>query len=239
MRTSSTSCSRAVCDCFDGAGKTTFAREFLPQEAHCPDFINADLIAAGLSPFDPEAAALRAGRLMLEEIAARVAAGRGFAFETTLSGRAYARQIPDWRRLGYHVKLIFLSLPNAEMAVARVSARVAQGGHSIQDDVVRRRFDAGLRHFHGLYQTLGQRLGAVRQFRQRAVDDRRERQPMTSPSRLRDPDLLQAGVALQRAALKAQQLSRQTGTPCYVWRDGRIVNIGAPAGRPPKATVAG
>ena len=135
----------------NGAGKTTFAREFLPQEAHCPDFINADLIAAGLSPFNPEAAALRAGRLMLEEITSRVAQGRGFAFETTLSGRAYALQIPAWRQRGYRVKLISLSLPSAEMAVARVSARVAQGGHSIPDAVVRRRFDAGLRNFHSLY----------------------------------------------------------------------------------------
>ena len=77
----------------NGAGKTTFARDFLPQEAHCPDFINADLIAAGLSPFRPEAMALRAGRLMLEEIAERVRRGESFAFETTLSGLAYARAI--------------------------------------------------------------------------------------------------------------------------------------------------
>ncbi len=138
----------------NGAGKTTFAREYLPQEAHCPDFINADLIAAGLSPFQPEAAAVRAGRLMLEEIALRLGQGRGFAFETTLSGRTYARQIPVWRRHGYHVKLVFLSLPSAELALARVSARVAQGGHSIPGDVVRRRFDAGLRHFHDLYKPL-------------------------------------------------------------------------------------
>jgi predicted ABC-type ATPase len=138
----------------NGAGKTTFAREFLPQEAHCPDFINADLIAAGLSPFNPEAAALRAGRVMLEEIASRVAQRRGFAFETTLSGRAYARQIPAWRAQGYHVKLVCLSLHSAEMAVARVSARVAQGGHSIPDEVIRRRFDTGLRNFHGLYKRL-------------------------------------------------------------------------------------
>lgn len=138
----------------NGAGKTTFAREFLPQEAHCPDFINADLIAAGLSPFNPDAAALRAGRLMLDEIDSRVARWRSFAYETTLSGRAYAPQIPAWRQQGYHVKLIFLSLPSAEMAVARVSARVAQGGHSIPDAVVRRRFDTGLRNFHVLYKRL-------------------------------------------------------------------------------------
>lgn len=87
----------------NGAGKTTFAREFLPQEAHCPDFINADLIAAGLSPFSPEAAARRAGRLMLEEMVSRVERGRGFALETTLSGLSYARHIREWRKRGYHV----------------------------------------------------------------------------------------------------------------------------------------
>ena len=138
----------------NGAGKTTFAREYLPQEAHCPDFINADLIAAGLSPFNPEAAALRAGRLMLEEIASRVSRGHDFAFETTLSGRAYARQIPLWRSQGYHVKLIFLSLPSVEMAIARVSTRVAQGGHAIPEAVIRRRFTAGMQNFHNVYKAL-------------------------------------------------------------------------------------
>jgi predicted ABC-type ATPase len=83
----------------NGAGKTTFAREFLPQEAHCPVFINADLIAAGLSPFQPEAASMRAGRLMLEEIAVKLANRQNFAFETTLSGHAYARHIPEWKAL--------------------------------------------------------------------------------------------------------------------------------------------
>ncbi|MBP7053069.1 MAG: AAA family ATPase [Phycisphaerae bacterium] len=138
----------------NGAGKTTFAREFLPQEAGCPDFINVDLIAAGLSPFDPDRAALRAGRIMLEEIKRRVLTGESFAFETTLSGHNYARAIPRWREAGYHVKLIFLSLPTADVAVARVAARVSQGGHSIPEEVIRRRFDAGLRNFGRLYRML-------------------------------------------------------------------------------------
>ena len=138
----------------NGAGKTTFAREFLPREAGCPDFINVDLIAAGLSPFDPERLALRAGRLMLEEIHRRVRQGASFAFETTLAGRNYARWIPRWRAAGYHVKLIFLSLPTADLAAARVAARVANGGHDVPETVVRRRFDAGLRNFKTLYQGL-------------------------------------------------------------------------------------
>ena len=138
----------------NGAGKTTFAREFLPREAGCPDFINVDLIATGLSPFDPERAALRAGRLMLEEIHHRVHQGRSFAFETTLAGRNYARWIPQWRAAGYHVKLIFLSLPTADLAAARVATRVVQGGHDVPETVVRRRFDVGLRNFETLYQGL-------------------------------------------------------------------------------------
>ena len=138
----------------NGAGKTTFAREFLPREAGCPDFINMDLIAAGLSPFAPEQAALRAGRLMVQEIRQRVRRGLSFAFETTLSGRHYARMIPVWRAAGYHVKLIFLELPTADLAVARVRSRVAQGGHNVPEPVVRRRFRAGLRNFLDLYRGL-------------------------------------------------------------------------------------
>src|SRR5712691_7628111 len=89
----------------NGAGKTTFALEFLPREADCPDFINVDLIAAGLSPFDPDRAAIRAGRLMLAEIRDRVRKGSSFAFETTLSGHGYAQMIPRWRRYGYYLTL--------------------------------------------------------------------------------------------------------------------------------------
>jgi predicted ABC-type ATPase len=135
----------------NGAGKTTFARSFLPEEAQCPRFINADLIAAGLSPFAPEAAAIKAGRLMLEEIAECARRGESFAFETTLSGLGYLAHIRRWREQGYHVSLFFLSLPDADAAVARVAGRVRQGGHHIPEDVIRRRFAAGLRNFEQSY----------------------------------------------------------------------------------------
>ena len=138
----------------NGTGKTTFAREFLPREAGCPDFINVDLIAAGLSPFAPEQAALRAGRLMIQEIRRRVRQGESFAFETTLSGRHYARLIPRWRAAGYHVKLVFLALPTADLAVARVKARVSQGGHDVPEAVICRRFDNGFRNFQDVYRAL-------------------------------------------------------------------------------------
>ena len=138
----------------NGAGKTTFAREYLLKEAHCPDFVNVDLIAAGLSPFDPARAAIRAGRIMLAEIQRRIRKGESFAFETTLSGHMYARLIPEWRSADYQVRLIFLSLPNPEIAVARVAARVTQGGRHVASAVVRRRFDSGLRNFQDVYMEL-------------------------------------------------------------------------------------
>lgn len=137
----------------NGAGKTTFARSFLPEEAQCPRFINADLIAAGLSPFAPEAAALKAGRLMLEEIANFVRRGESFSFETTLSGLGYLARIRQWRTQGYHISLFFLCLPDAETAIARVAERVRQGGHDIPEAVIRRRFAAGLRNLESTYKS--------------------------------------------------------------------------------------
>jgi len=138
----------------DSTASTRESLEFLPREADCPDFINVDLIAAGLSPFYPDRAAIRAGRLMLTEIQSRVRKGSSFAFETTLSGHSYAQMIPRWRKAGYYVKLIFLNLPTPELAVARVAARVAQGGHHVPEHVIRRRFDRSLRNFRELYSPL-------------------------------------------------------------------------------------
>ena len=112
----------------NGAGKTTFATEFLTNEAHCPVFVNADLVAAGLSPFGSGQVAVQAARLMLRQIDAHTRQGRSFAFETTLSGHRHARRIPCWREQGYRVKLFFLRLPTPEAAIARVAKRVSEGG---------------------------------------------------------------------------------------------------------------
>ena len=138
----------------NGAGKTTFATEFLPHEAGCPIFVNADLIAAGLSPFRSSLVAVQAGRLMLKQIDEHAQRGRSFAFETTLSGRGYARRIPRWREQGYRVKLFFLGLPTPEAAIARVRQRVLEGGHDVPEPVVRRRFHAGWRNFERIYRDL-------------------------------------------------------------------------------------
>ncbi|MDR1424609.1 MAG: hypothetical protein LBI92_08410 [Azoarcus sp.] len=134
-----------------GAGKTTFARTFLPNEAACPRYINADLIAVGLSPFAPEAAASRAGRLALQEIHDCARRGESFAFEATLSGLSYLHLIAQWQREGYRVHMFFLDLASAEASLARVRERVHQGGLAIPEETVRRRFEAGRRNFEQHY----------------------------------------------------------------------------------------
>ena len=138
-------------------------REFLPNEADCPLFVNAGLIADGLSPFDPSAVAVRAGRLMLKEIDRHARSGVSFSFETTLAGRRYAQLIPRWQRSGYRVHLIFLKLRNELLAVARVTARVTQRGHSVPEDVIRRRFKQGWRNSENVYRGLVL-MAVVRQF---------------------------------------------------------------------------
>ena len=135
----------------NGAGKTTFALTYLRGEARRLPFLNADLIAAGLAPFGSRHSDVLAGRLMLEEIDRLIAEGRSFAIETTLAGRGYLRRIEQWRRMGYRVTLLFLSLPSPGLAIERVRQRVAQGGHNIPEEVIRRRFEAGLKNLHDVY----------------------------------------------------------------------------------------
>ena len=138
----------------NGSGKTTFAKEYLPKFAKCLEFLNADLIAAGLSPFAPERENVRAGRILLTRIRELSQAGIDFGFETTLAGRNHAKQLYRMKSLGYRIVLIFLWLPDANLAVNRVASRVLQGGHNIPEVDIRRRFDSGLRNFFDLYQAL-------------------------------------------------------------------------------------
>ncbi len=138
----------------NGAGKTTFALEYLPNEGACSIFVNADLIAEGLSPLAPEIVAVRAGRLMLDEIRRHANDGKSFAFESTLAGKRYAQLIPRWQSNAYRVHLIFLRLYNEELAIERVANRVAQGGHDVPREVIRRRFRQGARNFEEIYRAL-------------------------------------------------------------------------------------
>jgi len=130
----------------NGAGKTTFALEYLLQVEGCTNFVNADLLAAGLSPLAPERELLIASRLFLREIEERIAARDSFAFETTLSGRSYLRLVAQLRRDGWRVALIYLALPSALMSKLRVAERVAHGGHNIPAADIERRFPRSLRH---------------------------------------------------------------------------------------------
>ncbi len=130
----------------NGAGKTTFALEYLPQVAGCTRFINADLIAAGLSPLAPERELLAASRLFLREIEERIAAREDFAFETTLAGRIYLHLVERLQHDGWRVELIYLALPSVEMSKLRVAERVAHGGHNIPVEDIGRRFPRSLRH---------------------------------------------------------------------------------------------
>jgi predicted ABC-type ATPase len=138
----------------NGAGKTTFAVQFLPQYARCPHFVNPDLIAQGLSPFSPRAAAIRAGRLVLEQIHQFANRGVDFAFETTLSGKLYVDLFKSLKSKGYKINIFFLWIPEAELGASRIQARVAQGGHDVPVRDVLRRFKRSIRNFFKLYQSL-------------------------------------------------------------------------------------
>lgn len=138
----------------NGAGKTTFATRFLPKIADCRNFINADLIAKGLSPFNVDAAAMQAGRLFLGNILEHVRRESGFGFETTLSGMGYVRLFKNLRLKGYAIRLYFLWIPGVPLALKRIAGRVRLGGHNVPVEVVRRRYGKGLRNLFRTYMDL-------------------------------------------------------------------------------------
>lgn len=138
----------------NGAGKTTFAREYLSRERGVLHFVNADLIAGGLSPLRPELAARQAGRLVLAELNRLSKAREDFAFESTLSGRTYLRMIERWKAGGYRIEIVFLSLPSVGLALQRIMARVRQGGHDVPRADVERRFDRSWNNFVDSYREL-------------------------------------------------------------------------------------
>jgi len=138
----------------NGSGKTTFAKKFLPEYAKCPNFVNADLIAQGLSPFSPRIAAMKAGRLVLREIRNYAEKGADFAFETTLAGKSYVLLFKELKKKNYHLHLFFLWVPSPELALARIRERVAEGGHDVPPQDVRRRFHRGIQNLFKLYKSL-------------------------------------------------------------------------------------
>jgi predicted ABC-type ATPase len=138
----------------NGAGKTTFARRYLPENAGMVHFVNADLIASGMSPLKPEIAAIAAARMVLGELDRLVTGRADFAFETTLSGLTYVRRLKSWKRAGYRIDIVYLKLSSSRLAVRRVAARVRQGGHNVPQADVVRRFVRSWDNFHRVYRAL-------------------------------------------------------------------------------------
>lgn len=135
----------------NGAGKTTASYTILPEILDCKEFVNADEIARGISPFQPEKAGIEAGRLMLKRINKLLASGESFAFETTFSTRSYVQFIERAKKLDYQVSCLFFWLYSEELAISRVQTRVKEGGHHIPEDVIRRRYKNGLKNLFNLY----------------------------------------------------------------------------------------
>lgn len=138
----------------NGAGKTTFARRYLPENAGVIHFVNADLIAGGLSPLKPQLAAIAAARMVLREIDRLAAERLDFGFETTLSGLSYAQRVRAWKRSGYLVEIVYLRLRSTQLALRRIAARVRQGGHAVPRSDVVRRFSRSWENFERIYRPL-------------------------------------------------------------------------------------
>lgn len=241
----------------NGAGKTTYARRFLPEELRVAEFVNADLIAAGLSPFAPDRAAFEAGRLMLRRLRELAGRGEDFSFETTLSGRAYAPLLRDMRAAGYRIWLDFLWIPSLDVTRSRVRQRVAKGGHDIPDGVQLRRFHLGVRNLAELYRPLVQRwrllentgetphLVAEEQDGRLEVSDvpllaRIEREasirimPELPPFSVEEPSVFQPDAntrasmrAMRKAFADAVLENLRFGLPVIQYRDGKVVEVPA------------
>jgi len=135
----------------NGAGKTTASYTILPEILDCKEFVNADEIAKGLSPFQPEKVAIEAGRIMLNRIRELIDMSEDFAFETTLSTRSYIHTVDKAKKKGYNVILLFFWLQKIDLAIERVRERVKEGGHNIPEDVIRRRYHKGINNLFNLY----------------------------------------------------------------------------------------
>lgn len=135
----------------NGAGKTTASFTLLPELLNCNEFVNADEIAKGLSPFHPESAAIQAGRLMLARINNLLTEDIDFAFETTLSTKSYKNIVLKAKTQGYQITLLFFWLRTVNLAIKRVETRVREGGHNIPEDIIKRRYENGLKNFFNIF----------------------------------------------------------------------------------------
>ena len=213
----------------NGAGKSTTAAAILREALAVHEFVNADTIAQGLSAFDEPAAAIRAGRIMLERIRQLGRERQDFAFETTLASRSLAHWIAHLRIQGYRVEIVFLRLASAELAVARVACRVRSGGHGVPEAIIRRRFERGLKNLHELYLPLADSClvldsSGAAPGGQVPPDARRDGSgSQTTPLGTRDP-LVSAAALATSAAIRRH---RHLGQPIATWCDGKVVILRA------------
>jgi len=212
----------------NGAGKTTFAREYLPNDARVLNFVNADLIASGLSPLRLELAAVSAARLMLEEIDRLVERRADFAWERTLSGLGHVKRIQIMKRLGYHVEIIYLRLASSTLALRRIAARVRQGGHNVPKADVLRRFSRSWQNFETRYRPLADAWAVYDNSSKPPNNDRvrpvKAKSAIKSKSSNRNPKLAaRVERALLRAGESARRTARMYGTPLYVWENGKVI----------------
>jgi predicted ABC-type ATPase len=205
----------------NGAGKTTFAREYLPNEAGVINFLNVDLLAAGIAPLKPELAARTAARMVLALQGNMVHARQDFSFETTMSGLTYVEIIKEWKWAGYHVTIVFLKLGSAALSLKRIASRVAQGGHHVPKADAIRRLQRGWSNFEKHYRDLADETvvfdlsGSVPSAVQQVV---RTKGKAAKTSQ---------GVeqALKRAAKEARRVAKMHGTKVWVIQDGKLVGM--------------
>ncbi len=243
----------------NGAGKSTSAESILKDALGIDAFVNADVIARGLSGFEPERVSLAAGRIMRTRLRELARQRASFAFETTLATRSFAPWIAELVRHGYEFHLVFLWLPHPDLAVARVAARVRDGGHDVPEETVRRRYDSGLANFFGLYQPMARtwklcdnsgvptaRLVAAggiglairvadqpkhgTRSRARYIHETRDRPMMSDRSCSRRTSSSERSA---RAVVHALIRHKRLGQPIVVWRDGKVVWIPARGYRDP------
>lgn len=228
----------------NGAGKTTFANVYLPRFTKSREFVNADEIAAKLSPGNPEGAAIRAAREMLTRIKLLAADRADFSIETTLSGKTYLTWLRELKGNGYEIHLFFLWLPEVQMCIDRVADRVRKGGHNIPPAVIRRRYLAGIKNLFGVYRfvltswSLFDNSGLVLYTIARegngslTVLDEQKLAKFMKISRQASPDKLEetpgisesekAVDAMRSAVAQIVEEHCKTGSPLIIWRDGKV-----------------
>ena len=211
----------------NGAGKSTIAEAFLRDLLNVSEYVNADTIARGLSQFEPEKVAIEAGRLNLRRLEELANSGDDFAFETTLSGRAYVARIRRWKEMGYRFLLFFFWLTDVNLAVGRVAKRVRSGGHSIPEDVIRTRHQRGIENFFDLYRNLADawvlydNSGRTRRLMASTPEDSDELKNIEEL--FLDHELVTA--ALTRGVNRALWRHKQLGESIVIWEDGKVVEI--------------